>query len=437
MYYYHSILKIEYIKYNYFCVLTHILRRKIIMSDEMSVESLYAEGLGGINKRANPIASVEGFDGDFDSAAIELQSSENLMHFVDTMDSISNNVTASKVRMLSRIKRNYGAGSHALENWCDERSREANESGAAQTDAKKPNVFVRMWTAIVKFVKKVWGWIVTKAKAFGNWVRNLFTKKNVVEGMSPEDEKKLTTDMENAIFTLDKAYVVKQINFRGFMETCDGFVKLADKLVELAQAYGGSATPNPDQISKGLEIASALISKIPGVTVPRLTARTPEGIRAFKDALRKVTITYEGHEAEYAKYFFGCDYIQKGKITGKDIIGGMGAKKVLAMISDFDKNKNVSLSKLSAAQKKFDNASSIIEKNGGKVTANGKADAAKVEAGAVLASVGGVFSKVQALIAKVYDDVQKSVIKAGDLLNTAAKKGAKPAAAPAAPAAVQ
>ena len=170
---------------------------------EFSAESLYADGTG--MSSVKPVAtyyamSSEANDGDLDSTFNDVQSAENALQFLDLYSAIENKNASDKIRMLRKIKANYGGNSsqltNSVENYCNELSMEAEAAAAAaggdaSADPKseasgkggkeKKNFFVVMFKAIGNFFVMIWKFFVNIWNAIVNFVKNLFTKKKKKE----------------------------------------------------------------------------------------------------------------------------------------------------------------------------------------------------------------------------------------------------------------
>ena len=160
------------------------------MNNEMSFESIFNAGIGiAPVAKVEDSVSVEAFDGSFDSAFADLARSEEELMFLETFESVENYNSASKIKMLSKINKEYGKCNRGIENYVQ--SLEAGEvdgTSAMKEDADKavadaPKTWKHMkWlqtalNAVAKFFVKIWTVIKNFFVKIGTKIHDFFTKK--------------------------------------------------------------------------------------------------------------------------------------------------------------------------------------------------------------------------------------------------------------------
>lgn len=160
------------------------------MNNEMSFESIFNAGIGiAPVAKVEDSVSVEAFDGSFDSAFADLARSEEELMFLETFESVENYNSASKIKMLSKINKEYGKCNRGIESYVQ--SLEAGEvdgTSAVKEDANKavadaPKTWKHMkWlqtalNAVAKFFVKIWTVIKNFFVKIGTKIHDFFTKK--------------------------------------------------------------------------------------------------------------------------------------------------------------------------------------------------------------------------------------------------------------------
>ncbi len=160
------------------------------MNNEMSFESIFNAGMGiAPVAKVEDSVSVEAFDGSFDSAFADLARSEEELMFLETFESVESYNSASKIKMLSKINKEYGKCNRGIESYVQ--SLEADEVDGTSavkenTDeavADAPKTWKHMkWLqtalkAAAKLLVKIWNIIKDFFIKIGTKIKDFFTKK--------------------------------------------------------------------------------------------------------------------------------------------------------------------------------------------------------------------------------------------------------------------
>lgn len=160
------------------------------MNNEMSFESIFNAGIGiAPVAKVEDSVSVEAFDGSFDSAFADLARSEEELMFLETFESVENYNSASKIKMLSKINKEYGKCNRGIESYVQSlEAGEVNGTSAVKENANKavadaPKTWKHMkWlqtalNAVAKFFVKIWTVIKNFFVKIGTKIHDFFTKK--------------------------------------------------------------------------------------------------------------------------------------------------------------------------------------------------------------------------------------------------------------------
>lgn len=322
------------------------------MSEEMSIESLYAAGTGITNNstEAFKIDNTDRMDNDIDNAFKEVKSAEALLDFVSTYDKLDIKNTSDKLKMLKRIDANYGKCNRGIESYCYERSLEADaakaEDVASKTgdpkakdiadnmSKKKGNFMKTIFSAIGNFFKSIWKFITGLVTKFTGWVKGLAAKHAANKELKKEDKndnspaagapsKALET---NRTISLDfrkplngSKFDKYVIDFTKFATNVESIYKEKDRLISSAKsASDGTGAVNKFALNA---VAPLIDSSRKLYQIPGFTGNTNGQQSSTKNDLNSVKKTLSGIEKNVK--FDGKD----GDATYKVIDYMLGLKK--------------------------------------------------------------------------------------------------------------
>lgn len=232
------------------------------MNNEMSFESIFNAGMGiaPVAKVENSV-SVEAFDGSFDSAFADLARSEEELNFLETFESVENYNSASKIKMLSKINKEYGKCNRGIESYVQ--SLEANEvDGTSAIKADTTNEAVadapKTWkhakwlqtalNAVAKFFVKIWTIIKNFFIKIGTKIHDFFTKKKNDKIASKAEASKAEAKLVDLIKETNKNIDRLQPKVRMIEREINKFNKEFDKFN--MDRFSNLQNPNNEVVKK-------------------------------------------------------------------------------------------------------------------------------------------------------------------------------------------
>lgn len=213
------------------------------MSNDMSMEALYAMGTGVTPNVKTLDFGTENYDGYTDEFARGAESAMQDINFLDTFETLSDKNANDKLRMVSRINHNYGQLNKSLENYCNIQSLEAqaekvdatapaNKGGDAAKKtgfgSKVANFFKTIGKKLKDFFVFIWNMIKKCAKAIGDFFVRMFKGKE-----NSQEEIKLGTPIQ-----IDKNVPAFVLNGIGF--DAKTTVTMAKELTSMRTMYESS-----------------------------------------------------------------------------------------------------------------------------------------------------------------------------------------------------
>ena len=391
------------------------------MNHSLSLEQLYADGIGIGTSNTSVVFSAESSDGDNDALWSAAQSQENLIRFIDTHEQLQRKNTADKIRMFKKISAKYGRSSKSVENWCNIQSREAEEESATdggdtktpETVAKKRNIFVRMFSAIAAFFRKMFAAISAKFKSWSDAAKA--KKKKTPEEIAEADKKMKNPDDELKKFCTELGYKIYEYDDSKFSKFAEDFNKCAEHLDDVnkdMQKFNNATDIvkyDPSKYSGVLSTLKNMISGIPGIEkdIPTLKSSNAKDRKAFVKALDEMVkgIDFGKDPERYINYFTKLEKIEKDVILPTDVFGSQVSVKFIdEVIGKITSNGNKIIDSMSKAssivnsidkQNQADLSSSKVPKD-----YNGF-----VETQATMLALTKILSKMHALMGNVQSKV--------------------------------
>lgn len=366
------------------------------MSNEFSVESIYAIGTGFKKPMETPIKRNEYADVDSDSSFKELMSAESDMRFVETFGTLAENNSYEKMKMLKRIAITYRGKSRALESYLFEQSIEAESAAAAvgSTDApkgnnvntkaindKKQSFFAKIFSNIAAFFKKIWMWIVERVSSIISKLKGLFDKNeaDMNAGLTKEEvivvEEKMNEDIvllgiADRLTATEGDKSMPKINGR----ICENLKQMSEKFKIVCANMNGAfdtiqrSNFSNDSVFKDLqrtaESSSKFLSGFPGAgKIPPLN-RGKNGYNEYKSIIDNISksIDYKGYRKEYLELMFGPTIQITEKTKMKEIFQNMGhiemvktSKQILLDLNSISGGLKSTITKLTTSSDKFAN----------------------------------------------------------------------------------
>ena len=294
--------------------------------------------------------------------------------------------TSAKLRMLSKINKEYGICSRGIENYCKIQSLEVddtnnNQNGSSNgvqnnnnnsnqnngNDQNKKN-------KLVEFIKKIWETIQQIWSKIFDWIMNLINKFrynnkvfeqtiNQINNASPEDLNKVVGDLKAVQFNQKNIIEVGKHpidNLNNFIGTYQNMCSVFDNAI-------ASAGTNPKDYTRLKDFAAKLydfVKVIPdiGNACPKLESDGSDSLKQYYTSLK----TFSGNSLNYNKNiqsfntYFGKSKTLNDKMTVENITNSTDPKAIIELI----KRENESIEKfnvnLKQINEKFNKSSKSI-----------------------------------------------------------------------------
>lgn len=294
--------------------------------------------------------------------------------------------TSAKLRMLSKINKEYGICSRGIENYCKIQSLEVddtnnNQNGSSNgvqnnnnnsnqnngNDQNKKN-------KLVEFIKKIWETIQQIWSKIFDWIMNLINKFrynnkvfeqtiNQINNASPEDLNKVVGDLKAVQFNQKNIIEVGKHpidNLNNFIGTYQNMCSVFDNAI-------ASAGTNPKDYTRLKDFAAKLydfVKVIPdiGNACPKLESDGSDSLKQYYTSLK----TFSGNSLNYNKNiqsfntYFGKSKTLNDKMTVENITNSTDPKAIIELI----KHENESIEKfnvnLKQINEKFNKSSKSV-----------------------------------------------------------------------------
>ena len=295
--------------------------------------------------------------------------------------------TSAKLRMLSKINKEYGICSRGIENYCKIQSLEVddtnnNQNGSSNgvqnnnnnnsnqnngNDQNKKN-------KLVEFIKKIWETIQQIWSKIFDWIMNLINKFrynnkvfeqtiNQINNASPEDLNKVVGDLKAVQFNQKNIIEVGKHpidNLNNFIGTYQNMCSVFDNAI-------ASAGTNPKDYTRLKDFAAKLydfVKVIPdiGNACPKLESDGSDSLKQYYTSLK----TFSGNSLNYNKNiqsfntYFGKSKTLNDKMTVENITNSTDPKAIIELI----KRENESIEKfnvnLKQINEKFNKSSKSV-----------------------------------------------------------------------------
>lgn len=294
--------------------------------------------------------------------------------------------TSAKLRMLSKINKEYGICSRGIENYCKIQSLEVddtnnNQNGSSNgvqnnnnnsnqnngNDQNKKN-------KLVEFIKKIWETIQQIWSKIFDWIMNLINKFrynnkvfeqtiNQINNASPEDLNKVVGDLKTVQFNQKNIIEVGKHpidNLNNFIGTYQNMCSVFDNAI-------ASAGTNPKDYTRLKDFAAKLydfVKVIPdiGNACPKLESDGSDSLKQYYTSLK----TFSGNSLNYNKNiqsfntYFGKSKTLNDKMTVENITNSTDPKAIIELI----KRENESIEKfnvnLKQINEKFNKSSKSV-----------------------------------------------------------------------------
>lgn len=364
------------------------------MLNEFSMETLYEVGLG-MESHNKEKSLTSDFDGDFDSLALSIASSENYINFSDMYYMLEEKNTNDKIKMLNKLSIRYGRGGSqgamSIEAYLQEQSMEAEEENIAN-DAKGNKFFNWMKTTlkkIVEFIARIFRWIGEKIKGLFTRNKNIDEIVEKTNGLDDEQERLMQEALRNTELAVSGKGVINlsTIPAKVFASYVEKYhVPLIRNLSELPSTILETTTTTSKKTEEHLDVPVKTIKALDStlkflVTVPGLNAgkfaKVPDinealnnsnkdqkaALKKFNEALKRYEsqLKVDGPESKIAavKFFTKARYVlipNGGAIKADDVFSTDNASRIAAILKENITAYKTLVKSFESAEKEFNKA---------------------------------------------------------------------------------
>ncbi len=388
--------------------------------------------------------SKESYSGQYE---LEMVKAIEDLESMEVIHSLYMNNMDSKLKMLTKINKEYGIINRGIERYCRIQSLEADEVNNSQPstdnnsntsndqnsnnsnspeDSKKKTTFVDMTKKVLDMVmnviKKIFQWIVDMINKLRYNNKVFESTINTINNASSEDLNKVGDDLKNVKFKVENLLEINkhpQDNVNKHIGTYQNICSVFENAVS-------SAGSNPKDLTRLKDFSVKLVDfvkSIPDVgnSCPKLEGDGAQGLKQYYQSLKTYcnnVLNYKKQPNSFNNYFGGCKTIS-GEITVSQIVGDVDPKALVNII----KSESDSIGKLSELLNKINASNNKTGKSIGdllkKYISVGKDDAEPLNAQIqtliavqkTLAQFNGIFTGICANSIKTINVIKGKLIE--------------------------